>query len=212
MAQVDLASENAETGTRLSGQGWMVGPYVSAELAEGLFFSARGAWGQSSNAALVDVYADGSPLFEGRFGTERWLARATLHGRFDLGERLTLLPEIDLGWFGESYNGYLVSDGTSDVAVSGGTTDILRLQLASTLQTPIPATDGKVVAFLRPAVMFDRVTLASGSTEAVHGSVEVGLRSNGTSGLQGLASLRHDGIGNADYEAWSLRAMLMLRF
>lgn len=94
MAQVDLASESADTATRLSGQGWMVGPYVSAELADGLFFSARGAWGQASNAALVDVYGDGSPLFEGGFTTERWLARATLHGRYDLGRGTPPCPSL----------------------------------------------------------------------------------------------------------------------
>lgn len=112
----------------------------------------------------------------------------------------------------ERHDGYVVSDASSDVAVAAGQADVLRLQLASAFEMPVSRSEGRLVAFARPALIWDRSVTSAGSNEALHGSVELGLRTTGTSGWQGLAAIRHDGIGNAGFDAWSLRAMMMMRF
>lgn len=78
LVQYDYLSDRARSaatgGHRISGHGWMVGPYVERELTKNLFLDARSLWGTSKNKVSPDL------TFEDEFSTTRWLASARLTG------------------------------------------------------------------------------------------------------------------------------------
>src|SRR5207253_8593290 len=74
MGQLDWYDEDSDTG-RTDGNGWMAGPYVSAQLAPNLFLDVRGMYGESDNSSTQDVQ---DLEFSGDFDTERWLVEAIL--------------------------------------------------------------------------------------------------------------------------------------
>lgn len=212
MVQLDRASEIAPGVSDISGSGWIAGPYLSAELREGLFLAARLGWGATSNDATVDVYQNGSPLFTGAFDTRRRLARVTLYGVRDLPGDLRLSPELDLAWAQDRQQAYSVTDGATTVAIPGLTAERLRLTLAATLERPLDGPDGRFVGFLRPALYHDRSSTGGVAASLVAGAVELGLRSGPAAGWRGEAALRLDGLGEPGFEGWSIRLALSRRF
>lgn len=212
MAQFDRASERSSAVADIEGTGWMVGPYVSAELREGLFLAARLAWGQTSNTTSVDVYRDGSPWFTGDFDTQRRLARVTLFGGHDLPNGLHIAPEVDLAWVQDRQGNYAVSDGVSRLLMTGLTSERLRLTLAATVEAALNGADGRLIGFVRPALFHDRETTGGTGKSRVAGSLEFGLRNGPAADWQGSAAVRLDGLGDSGFDAWSLRLNLSRRF
>ena len=79
--QYDTMRDTSDTyGSKVSGHGWMVGPYTSIQLTDNLLFDARAAWGES--------YNDINPLgfYTDTFDTERWLIRGNLTGNSDMSQ------------------------------------------------------------------------------------------------------------------------------
>ena len=85
-----MINEKKITG-EISGNGWMVGPYVSARLAEHMFFDGRVTWGRSDNKARQDIMG---LTYKGEFETERLLAKATLSGLWEFAVA-RFLPVFD---------------------------------------------------------------------------------------------------------------------
>ena len=212
MAQFDRAGETIDSTSDISGQGWLAGPYLSAELTPGLFLSARGAWGRSFNDAALDVNQDGSAWFGGTFRTSRTLVRAMLHGEHSMSNGVHFRPELVLAWIRDRQRDYSVSDGISTVAVDGITVERLRVSLAAAIEAPIASSDGRILVFSRPGVVFDSATTGDIRKDTTHGSLEIGLRSGPRAGWNSAASIRYDGIGQSGFEAVSFRMMLSRRF
>jgi hypothetical protein len=205
MLQADRTGEEIGAISDVSGNGWMVGPYLTAELRDGLFLAARLGWGRSSNDATLDVYQNGSPWFDGQFETTRSLARVALYGMHDLSNGLRILPEIDLAWIRDRQSAYTVTDGTSTVAVAGVAAERTRLTLAATLEQDLAGQEGRMRWFVRPSLYHDRESVGGTARDLTAGSLELGLRSAGTATWQGSASVRVDGLGQGGFDAWALR-------
>lgn len=208
MVQVDRTGEQVAGTSDVSGNGWMVGPYLSAELREGLFLAARMGWGRTANDAMIDVYQNGSPWFAGQFDTTRSLARVALYGSHDLSGGMRIAPEVDLAWIRDRQGAYTVDDGLTTVAVPGTVVDRRRLTLAATLERDIAGQDGRLMWFARPSLFLDRESLGGVARAVTAGSLELGLRSGAGAIWQGGASLRFDGLGQTGFDAWSLRLNL----
>jgi Autotransporter beta-domain len=75
LGQFDWANEHTKIdSSKTEGNGWMVGPYVSARLDQNLFFDWRAAWGRSDNSVNpFGTYTD-------NFDTSRWLTTARWRG------------------------------------------------------------------------------------------------------------------------------------
>jgi hypothetical protein len=165
------------TGTsRVAGTGLLVGPYVSAELVEGVFLDASAYYGQSWNSIT-------SGLFSGTFDTQRLLAKASLTGQWQLSDQLTLQPAANLFYLHESAGAYTVSDGLGNTAsIASFALDQLRASIGATLRYSIDV-DGNLV--ITPFL-----------------GVELGLSvTNGTSGYFGRLSTGFDVTGLG---AWTL--------
>ena len=204
MAHADRASARIDSYSEVSGNGWMVGPYLSAEVAEDLFFSGRVAWGQSRNSTSIDVFSDNTEWL-GDFGTERFLARGALYGSYEMG-RARLMPQVDLAYMREQQKDYVVSDGVSEVSVAGVKAKIGRLTFSTEVEWPIELMVGEMNAFVIPRLDWDFHTSASNDQrDQTRGSLEFGLRTTPDAGWSGEAAVRYDGIGQSGFNAWNMR-------
>ncbi|MBR2656900.1 MAG: autotransporter domain-containing protein [Loktanella sp.] len=211
MAHADRASERIDSYSEVSGDGWMVGPYISAELTEDLFFSGRVAWGESRNSASIDVFSDNTQ-WRGNFGTERFLARGALYGSYELG-RARLRPQVDLAYMRENQDDYVVSDGVSEVSVAGIEAEIGRLTFSTEIEWPVETIIGAMSAFVIPKLDWDFHTSApNGQHSQTRGSLEFGLRTVPNAGWSGEAAVRYDGIGQSGFNAWNLRLGAQIDF
>lgn len=209
MALADRASETIDGHSDVSGTGWMVGPYMSGEITEDLFFTGRMAWGQSSNTAAIDVFSD-DVLWSGDFETRRFLARGALYGRFDLGQA-QLTPQVDVAYMRETQGGYLVTDGNSEVSIAGTKAEIGRLSLS--MEVDWPTGSGAMTAFVIPKLDWDFHNSAPGQqNDDTRGSLEFGVRTRWDAGWRGEAAVRYDGIGQPGFEAWNLRLTAQIDF
>ncbi|MGH6736463.1 MAG: autotransporter domain-containing protein [Methyloceanibacter sp.] len=119
LGQFDWADEHTKAdGSRIDGDGWMAGPYVSARLDEHLFFDWRAAWGTSDNSVSpFGTYTD-------NFDTDRWLTTARLTGNWTSGNwRLT--PSVAVKYGEENQDGYTDSNG---IRISGQDVSLGRVE------------------------------------------------------------------------------------
>jgi len=105
LGQFDWAKEHTKAdGSKIDGNGWMVGPYVSGRLSEHLFFDWRAAWGSSNNS--VNPFG----TYSNSFDAKRWLTTARLTGNWYSGNwRLT--PKVEVKYGEENSDGYTDSLG-----------------------------------------------------------------------------------------------------
>jgi len=88
LAQFDWAKDDrGALLSEASGNGRMIGPYLSARIHDNIYLDLRAAWGRSDN----DISAAGA---SGSFDTARWLVKGTLAGNWVYGRtrpwRITL--------------------------------------------------------------------------------------------------------------------------
>ena len=184
------------------GLGYMIGPYITANLLPGLYFDARAAWGQSFNeVSPYDTYTDSTT-------GERSLITAALGGITDLGP-LEIRPEARLSWYREQIAGYTDS---LDVDIPSVTVETGTLEFGPTFRLPGEVADGVTVApFLSLSGIWtfaetNTATVVSGqpgldNTE-LRGVVKLGVDVVSDSGFSMSAKGSYDGIGTGGgYEA-----------
>jgi len=123
---MDDGVSSANTNTK--GRGILAGPYISAELGEGVFLDASVLYGHSWNNVS-------NGFFSGDFETERLLAKAKLNGLWQLSDVLALRPDATLVLNNERVGDYTVSNGLGDfITVAGFNSMQLRLSAGGTLE------------------------------------------------------------------------------
>ncbi|MGI9409665.1 MAG: autotransporter outer membrane beta-barrel domain-containing protein, partial [Hyphomicrobiaceae bacterium] len=98
-----------DPGYKISGHGWMAGPYAEFELARGLYFDAKALAGRSTNdISPFNTYTD-------TFETSRWLVAARLTGSWHWQSKgrstWHLSPRAEVVWFSEESESYTDSKG-----------------------------------------------------------------------------------------------------
>lgn len=125
--------------TTVNGKGLMAGPYVSAEVADGVYLDAAAYYGKSWN----DV---ASGLFAGTFDTQRFVGSGQLSGDVDLGGDVTLTPNVSLFYLRETAGAYTLSDGAGGtVAGSGFDNSQLRVAAGGQLAYEMDLGDGSTL-------------------------------------------------------------------
>ncbi len=206
LVQFDWAQD--ETGllaSKVDGNGWMAGPYLSARVYENIYLDLRAAWGSSSNDLAIGATT-------GSFDTSRWLVKGTLAGNW-LYDAWRITPSAELAYVTESQDAFTNSAG---VLVPGQDVSLGRLQFgpefgyrirhdASTFIEPFAALKG-VWDFDNPNVqIIDGITVGPGD---FWGRLEGGLNVMTADGwyVRGLASW--DGVGSSDYNGYTLQGIL----
>jgi Autotransporter beta-domain/Calx-beta domain len=210
MTQIDWTEDRAANSSdRVHGTGWMVGPYLSSEPFENVFFDLRAMWGQSSNSAIQTVLGS---RFEGNFDTDRWLIDAKLAGNYQ-ADKLMLTPEMSLLYMRETQKDYSVGDGARVVAVNGQRVALGRLAaglkvayLGEIDDTKIePFVGGRVVwNFEDPGILNTDGTVAS--LDALRGEISAGLNITDGSSQFSLETT-YDGLGSNGLQAISAKLM-----
>ena len=187
----------------------MVGPYLTARLANSLYIDAGLSWGLSDNhVSPYGTYEDG-------FSAERWLANAALIGEWDY-DAFTIRPELKLSWFSEESETYTDS---LDNRIPSVETALGTLEFGPTFLTDLALDNGYTLtprgtvkgiwtfasedrAGTNPAGLSRTVEAA---LDGVRASIEAGADLSGGQGFALSLSVSYDGIGDGDYEALGLR-------
>jgi outer membrane autotransporter protein len=203
LAQFDWAKDDSGVlASKVDGNGWMIGPYLSARIHDNIYFDLRAAWGRSNNDLTLDDVTGG-------FDTSRWLVKGTLAGNWQY-DAWRITPSAELAYITESADAFTNSAGTF---VSGQDVSLGRLQFGpeigyrfahtpNTFIEPFAAIKG-VWDFDNPDVaIIDGYVVGPGD---FWGRLQGGLNIATTSGLyvRGLASW--DGLGTSDYNGYTLQ-------
>jgi uncharacterized repeat protein (TIGR01451 family) len=148
MGSLDWMDEDGEGDDKVDGTGWMVGPYVSAEISQGLFFDARVMYGQSqNNISQLNQFEDIVKKHEGDFETERWLAEATISGNYDL-DTMTLTPDLRFLYIREDQDDYTVNCVCGPTEVDGTSVELAQLSAGLRLSRVIETDTMKLRPYL----------------------------------------------------------------
>lgn len=105
LVQYDWFRQEQDTGGgKVTGTGWMAGPYATFRLDESLFADIRFAWGKSRNDITpIGTYTD-------TFDTTRWLGSGAFIGDFTYDD-WSIQPTISLAYLREAQKRYTDSLG-----------------------------------------------------------------------------------------------------
>nr|WP_298930284.1 PKD domain-containing protein [uncultured Erythrobacter sp.] len=198
------------------GDGYMVGPYVTAKLTEELFLEARAAWGTSDNVV--------SPLNGQRdaFETSRSLYSGSLAGQFGLGKATTFRPELTVRYLSEDQKAYTDSLGITIPSQTVDQGDVsFRPRLSHIIET-------KGTINLRPYAQVEGIYTFGTAPDAAlanllpgtftdtfgdfRGRVEGGLDLVGDGAFRASISGFYDGIGADGFENKGVRAGISFGF
>ncbi|WP_186424269.1 cadherin-like beta sandwich domain-containing protein [Pannonibacter sp. TSB10GB1] len=110
---LDRMSDPSSDGARLTGNGWLAGPYASIEIYRNVFWDTHVLIGGSSNS--IDT-----AFWDGRFDTSRWMAGTSLSGTWQLDPVTTLSPTLRAFYLSEKVKQYGVSNSTNDAIILDG--------------------------------------------------------------------------------------------
>ncbi len=114
-----MKDDSLQLGYRVSGSGWMTGPYVEFRLNEHLILDFKGLWGRTANEISPFLtYTDS-------FKTERWLASARLLGSWHSG-KWHFSPRAQIVGYRDRQHAYTDSN---DIRISGQAVTLGRLIL-----------------------------------------------------------------------------------
>ena len=206
LAQFDWSKDDSGLlASSVDGKGWMIGPYMSMQVHEYLYFDLRAAWGRSSNDLTLGATT-------GSFDTTRWLVKGTLAGNW-VHDAWRVTPSAELAYVTENQDAFTNSAGTF---VPGQDVSLGRLQFgpevgyrfahtADTFIEPFAALKG-VWDFDNPnTAIIDGFVVGPGD---FWGRLEGGLNVTTADGIlvRGLASW--DGLGSNDYSGYTLQGIV----
>ncbi len=212
-AQMDWTDmEGATPGSAISGQGYLVGPYMTAKLREGLYFDSHIAIGRSIN----DVSPFG--VYEDEVDAERTYLSAALIGDIRNGA-WTFRPEGRVTYFREETDSYVDSIGVTipSIEVKTGSFEFsptvrYRYELANeSVFTPFASLEG-IWTFEHE----DTAAFALGSDafieNGVRGRIEAGFDFVRPSGMRMSGLGFYDGLGQDDFASWGAQVRLSWSF
>ena len=215
MSQIDWMEDSTQnTNDKVNGTGWMVGPYLSSEPIDNVFFDLRAMWGRSDNSAIQDVLGS---TYQGKFDTERWLMQALLSGKYQTGN-FGVTPEVSVIYMNEKQNAFSVSDGINTVAVAGQDVALGRFAAGMKLSYSAqfdgfamePYIGGRVLwDFVNPGLMNVDGTLSS--REDLRGQVSAGVSLKGANTMLSFETV-YDGLGTSGLEAISGKVLFNFKF
>lgn len=163
---IDQMRDPLDRGVTLTGEGWLVGPYGSFEIGEGVFFDTSLLYGRSGNR--IDA-----ATFDGSFDTHRWLWDTSISGQWELDDLTTLSPRLRAVYLSETVADYAVSNAAGVTFILPGfSEEQLRVSAGAELRRRFLLENGLV---LTPSIGF------AGGFSGLGGSGAFGALSTGFS-------------------------------
>ncbi|WP_349644919.1 putative Ig domain-containing protein [Bradyrhizobium sp. Leo170] len=121
----DRMIDPSKEDTKLTGNGWLAGPYASFELGKGVFWDTSLRYGGSANN--IDTR-----FWDGTFDTKRWMVDSSIKGQWNLDKVTVLTPRLRAVYFSERVEDYVVSNSARDqIAISGFDARQLRVSVGA---------------------------------------------------------------------------------
>ena len=210
LVSLDTMEEVTDT-SKVSGFGYMFGPYMTARLTSNLYFDGHVAIGRSDNrVSPFNTYTD-------TFQTRRWLARASLTGEARHGN-WTIQPHVRLAYFEERQQRYVDSVGAT---IPRQTVRLGQLKIGPTFTGRFEGPEGWSYApYLGVEGIYNigdttGVTLTDTSGPEVEGwraRLKAGVGLTAEQGTRLSLGASHDGLGRSDFENWGLNFELSIPF
>ncbi len=201
LGSFDRMEESTSTG-KVSGSGYMFGPYTTARLTPNLYFDGRFAIGRSYNEiSPFKTYTDS-------FQTGRWLAMASLTGEVQY-DNWTIRPHTSLSYLEETQKGYVDSVGAT---IPSQTVRLGQFKAGPTFTREFTGPEGRNYSFYLTADAIYNTDDTTGVTLSDTNGEVGGWRARLKSGV-GMTTddgtrlsfgATHDGIGQSDFESWGL--------
>ncbi len=201
LGSFDRMEESTSTG-KVSGSGYMFGPYTTARLTPNLYFDGRFAIGRSYNEiSPFKTYTDS-------FQTGRWLAMASLTGEVQY-DNWTIRPHTSLSYLEETQKGYVDSVGAT---IPSQTVRLGQFKVGPTFTREFTGPEGQNYSFYLTADAIYNTDDTTGVTLSDTNGEVGGWRARLKSGV-GMTTddgtrlsfgATHDGIGQSDFESWGL--------
>ncbi|NTE63181.1 hemagglutinin [Agrobacterium fabrum] len=135
----DRMTDPTDGDNELTGNGWLVGPNASLEIAKGIFWNSSLLYGGSAND--IDT-----PFWDGSFDTTRWLFDTSISGRWDLDDVTTFIPKLRGVYFSETVEDYAVGNSAGDsIDLQGFRDEQLRVSLGAEVARQIALENGSIV-------------------------------------------------------------------
>lgn len=193
-AQIDWMDQTfAATTGKVSGTGFMVGPYATVALTDSLFLDLSSTWGMSENSiSPFGTYKD-------QFTTNRWMVDGSLTGQYVL-DRWTLHPTLAFAYIEEYQSAYTDS---LNVRIPDQTVAQGQVSFAPRLSYTAPfEKGGALTSWLetKGQYAFNRGEKPSNGSfgdanTGLSASVETGLDLNLHTGSAFSLSGKYDGVG-----------------
>ena len=202
MAQFD-SSTSDDGAAELDSQGWLVGPYAVARLADQpLVFSGSYLMGQSDNTL--------SPFgtYEDDYTSDRVLATLGVAGQLEL-DRLTLIPLLDVAYASDENEAYTDGDGNPVRALK-----VTETQATLGLDFIMPLYTSSGALELLGGIGASASVTDNGveETDSTRGQTDLGFRYGMENGGRLTARATYDGLGDDDYEAYGAEVIFELKF
>jgi Autotransporter beta-domain/Bacterial Ig-like domain (group 3)/IPT/TIG domain len=205
-----LRQSSTKQSTEASGNGWMAGPYATLRLTEHVFLQGRAAWGQSSNEVSPFLtYVD-------KFDSTRWLASATLSGRWTHGA-WAFRPSASVSYIEDVTKSYADTFGVVIPSVKSqlgqakmGPEVSYKYHVSSDLVLE-PRAGVQLIWNFAGGATADGLGSIGGDAagpSGARGRAELGVRATTSSGIGLDLSGSYDGIGASGYSATTGRATL----
>lgn len=201
MVQFDYADDDTN---KISGRGWMVGPYFAAKHGtQPLFFEGRLLYGQTENEITpLGTYTDS-------FETERWLAQLRATGQYKV-QNTTLIPLLDFTSTDDSQQTYTDTLGNT---IPSQTVGIMQVSAGMDLRKPLPVQTGALdlTGGLSAIYASTNGGAAQQDFEGGRGRAHLGLNYDMVTGATMHVGTFYDGL-LSDYEAYGAKIGFDLKF
>jgi large repetitive protein len=135
----DRMTDPTDEDAKLTGNGWLAGPYASFEIGKNVFWDTSLLYGGSSN----DI---GTQFWDGTFDTRRWLFDSSIKGQWQLDDVTVLTPKLRAVYFSEKVEDYAVHNGAGDtIELDGFAQEQLRVSLGAEIARTFMLEDGSTL-------------------------------------------------------------------
>ncbi|WP_280822789.1 Ig-like domain repeat protein [Pseudaminobacter soli (ex Li et al. 2025)] len=162
----DRTTDPTKEDAKLTGNGWLAGPYASLEIGKGVFWDTSLLYGGSVN----DI---GTTFWNGTFDTTRWMLDTSITGQWNLDEVTTLTPKLRAVYFSETIDDYAVENGGGNtISIDGFDEEQFRVSLGAEISRSFTMENGMALT--------PRLGVTGGFSgldgSGAFGSVSAGLR------------------------------------
>ncbi|WP_425627055.1 putative Ig domain-containing protein [Agrobacterium tumefaciens] len=135
----DRMTDPTNGDNELTGNGWLLGPYASFEIARSVFWDSSLLYGGSAND--IDT-----PFWDGSFDTSRWLFDTSISGRWDINDVTTFTPRFRGVYLSETIENYTVGNDVGDlIELRGFKEEQLRVSLGAEIARQISLENGSIM-------------------------------------------------------------------